>query len=115
MKVADGGGTDWDGEEILANLSDAPLADAIGSAEQCTHGLDSRPVSTTNIGWQPSTVDPLALGTGESVLAVFGDVWPDRGNLDDLVAKRLGIVAGQRSATVSAGIGFEFDDVIGRQ
>jgi len=55
----------------------------------------------------------LALGTGEAVLAVFGDVRPDRGNLDDLVAKRFGIVAGQRGATVSAGVGLELDDVIG--
>lgn len=113
MKVADGGGTDRHAEEILADLGDAPLADAIGSAEQGTHGLDSRPESTSNVGGQPSTVDPLALGTGESVLAVLGDVWSDRGNLDDLVAKRFGIVAGQRGATVSAGVGFEFDDVIG--
>ena len=115
LKVADGSGTDGDAEQILADLGNAPFADAIGSTEQGTHGLNSWPVPTTNISGQPSTIDSLALGTGESVLAVFGDVWPDGWDLDDLVAKGLGIVASQRSATVSAGIGFEFDDVIRRQ
>ena len=49
------------------------------------------------------------------MLAVFGDVRPDRGDLDDLVAKRLGVTAGQRCVAMPADVGSEFNDVIGRE
>ena len=115
LEVAHRGGADGDAAQVAQQPGDAPLADAVGPAQQRGRGLDAGAVAGRDAGREFAARDAAAPGARQAVAAVLGDVRADGREFDDLMDERLGVVAGEGVAAVGAGRRPEFDDGVGGQ
>ncbi len=95
LEVAHRGRADRYPEQIPAEPSHPPLADAVRPAEQGAHRLHTRPVPAAGVRRQGRAGDSPTVRARQAVPPVLGHDRADGGQLDDLMAERIGVVAGE--------------------